>query len=64
MNLSTESRYACPTCGASTVQPSRTADGGTVYCLFIDKHKDKRNRIMRKVIRYGEGNTAGAVDTA
>ena len=40
--------YVCPTCKMRTVQPSRTADAGTVYCTLIAKHKDKKNRIMKR----------------
>ena len=41
-------KYYCPTCKMRTVQPSRTADAGTVYCTLIAKHKDKKNRIMKR----------------
>ena len=41
-------KYYCPTCKMRTVQPSRTADAGTVYCTLIAKHKDNKNRIMKR----------------
>ena len=46
-------KYYCPTCKMRTVQPSRTADAGTVYCTLIAKHKDNKNRIMKKVTNDG-----------